>query len=85
MVLDYVLENNSDHYLESEAEKIRFFAEGRGIAPEVFTDCTGKLFHCLRRVRSRFSTGHAPLTRSCALPSSMKGWRPRQSFCDFFR
>lgn len=47
MALDYVLENSSDHYLESEAEKIRFFTEDRGIAPEVFTGSDGKLFPLL--------------------------------------
>lgn len=37
MALDYVLENDSDHYLESEEERLRFFVEDRGIAPELFT------------------------------------------------
>jgi len=47
MALDYVLENNSDHYLESEAEKVRFFTEDRRIATEVFTGSDGKLFPLL--------------------------------------
>ena len=36
MALDYVLENDTDHYLESDAERLRFFSEDRGIAPEHF-------------------------------------------------
>ena len=47
MALDYVLENLEDHYLESEAEKIDFFTETRGIAPEIFTGSDRKLFPLL--------------------------------------
>jgi hypothetical protein len=43
ITLDYVLENDSDHYLESVAERVRFFAEDRRIVPELFTDGDGKL------------------------------------------
>jgi len=38
MTLDYVLENNGDHYLESEAERIRFFEQDRRLATDLFTD-----------------------------------------------
>ncbi len=37
MTLDYVLENNRDHYLESEAERIRFFEQDRRLATDLFT------------------------------------------------
>jgi hypothetical protein len=43
MALDYVLENDDDHYLESDAERVRFFAGDRRIAPELFTDSDGSL------------------------------------------
>src|SRR5258708_6514436 len=37
MKLDYVLENDQEHYLASDEEKLRFFAEVRGIDPRRFT------------------------------------------------
>lgn len=43
MALDYVLENDSDRYLESDVERVRLFAETRGIAPYLFTDHDGHL------------------------------------------
>ncbi len=43
MVLDYILENDGDHFLESEAERVRFFVEGRSIASDLFTDSDGQL------------------------------------------
>ena len=43
MALDYVLENENDYYLASAQERLRFFAEVRGISPELFTDDDGKL------------------------------------------
>lgn len=36
MALDYVLENDNEHYLESEAERLRILTEARGIRPEAF-------------------------------------------------
>jgi hypothetical protein len=47
MVLDYVLENDNSHYLESEAERVRFFMEDRRIASELFTDNDGGLYPLL--------------------------------------
>jgi len=67
MSLDYMLENNSDHYLESEVEKVRFFTEDRGIAPEVFIGSDGKLF---------------PLLASCPI-SILDRTRPAQSLVRF--
>ena len=46
MALDYVLQNDGDHYLESDEERLRFF-EGRDISPELFTDNDGKLHSLL--------------------------------------
>lgn len=43
IALDYVLENDEDHYLESEVERVRFFTEDRGIVPETFMGTEGKL------------------------------------------
>ncbi len=43
MALDYVLENEGDHYLESEADRIRFFERVREISPDLFTDDDGRL------------------------------------------
>ncbi len=34
MALDYVLENDAEHYLVSEEDRLRFFTEVRGIRPE---------------------------------------------------
>jgi hypothetical protein len=43
MALDYVLENESDHYLEFEADRVRFFEHVRTISPRLFTDDYGRL------------------------------------------
>ena len=43
MALDYVLENENDHYLGSEGDRIRFFERVRRISPEHFTDGQGRL------------------------------------------
>ncbi len=42
IALDYVLENDTDHYLESEAERVRFFTEDRRIVSETFIGTDGK-------------------------------------------
>ena len=42
IALDYVLENDSGHYLESESERVRFFTEDRRIVPETFMGTEGK-------------------------------------------
>ena len=47
IALDYVLENDSDHYLQSEAERVRFFMEDRRIVPETFMGIEGKLHSLL--------------------------------------
>lgn len=38
MALDYVLENDGDHFFETAGERAHFFTTDRGIAPELFTD-----------------------------------------------
>ena len=38
MALDYVLENDSDHFLSSERERTRFFTETRRVARELFEE-----------------------------------------------
>ena len=43
MALDYVLENENDHYLASEADRIRFFERVRWISAEHFNDSNGRL------------------------------------------
>jgi hypothetical protein len=43
MKLDYVLENDQDHYFPSDEEKLHFFTEMRGIDPEIFTTTDGAL------------------------------------------
>jgi hypothetical protein len=47
MALDYVLENESDRYLGSSDERLRFFADVRGIPPELFTSDEGELYPLL--------------------------------------
>jgi len=47
MTLDYVLENNGDHYLESEAERIRFFERDRRLATDLFAGGDGRLYPLL--------------------------------------
>ena len=47
MALDYVLENDGDHYFETEAERIRFFVDDRRIAQELFVDDDGRLYSLL--------------------------------------
>ena len=43
MALDYVLENEDNRFLESEAERLGFFADVRGIPPELFIGDDGSL------------------------------------------
>lgn len=43
MALDYVLENENDSYLACSQKRLHFFAEVRGISPELFTDDDGRL------------------------------------------
>jgi hypothetical protein len=43
MALDYVLENEADHFLESDADRARFFMEVRRIAPVLFMDGDARL------------------------------------------
>lgn len=43
MALDYVLENENDHYLASEADRVRFFEHVRRISPAHFTDSQRRL------------------------------------------
>ncbi|HTF65728.1 MAG TPA: hypothetical protein VK638_23870 [Edaphobacter sp.] len=47
IALDYVLEYDSDHYLESDRDKADFFGRVRSIPPEFFSDRDGKLFATL--------------------------------------
>ena len=47
MTLDYVLENNGDHYLELEAERIRFFEQDRRLATDLFVGDDGRLYPLL--------------------------------------
>jgi len=47
MTLDYVLENNGDHYLESEAERVRFFEQDRRLATDLFAGDDGRLYPLL--------------------------------------
>jgi hypothetical protein len=43
ITLDHVLENDGERYLETDAEKVRFFTECRGIPHGIFADVNGKL------------------------------------------
>jgi hypothetical protein len=43
MALDYVLENEADHFLESAADRARFFVEDRRIAQALFMDGDARL------------------------------------------
>lgn len=47
MALDYVLENEGDRYLGPSDERLRFFADVRGIPPELFTSDDGELYPLL--------------------------------------
>lgn len=47
MALDYVLEKDTDRYLESDAERIRFFVEDRGVSRGFFTGDDGQLLPLL--------------------------------------
>ncbi len=63
MALDYVLENDGHHYLDSDEERLRFFAEDRGIAPDRFTDGEGRLYPLLASfpisIRDRTHPAHS--------------------------
>lgn len=43
MALDYVLENDGDHFLASALDKTHFFIESRRIAPGIVTSSEGRL------------------------------------------
>jgi hypothetical protein len=47
IALDYVLANENDHFLITEAERIHFFASERRIPRELFTDRDGRLLAML--------------------------------------
>jgi hypothetical protein len=47
IALDYVLENENDHFLESAEGRIHFFATDRHIPLELFTDGDGRLLPLL--------------------------------------
>jgi hypothetical protein len=47
IALDYVLENESDRYLGSDEERLRFFADIRSISSELFTSDDEKLYPLL--------------------------------------
>jgi hypothetical protein len=48
ITLDYILENDRDHYFESDEDKTSFFADVRKIPSEFFADSDGRLFPELR-------------------------------------
>jgi len=43
MALDYVLENEGEHFLKSDADRIYFFERVRRVSPVLFTDDDGRL------------------------------------------
>jgi hypothetical protein len=43
ITLDYILENSTERFLESDEEKVEFFAHARKLPLELFTDDRGKL------------------------------------------
>jgi hypothetical protein len=47
IALDYVLEHDGDHYLESDEDRTHFFGRVRTVPPELFSDHDGKLFAAL--------------------------------------
>lgn len=47
MALDYILENEDDRFLESEEERLGFFADVRGIQPELLTGDNRSLYPLL--------------------------------------
>jgi hypothetical protein len=47
IALDYVLQHDGDHYLESDREKTHFFANVREVSPQLFSDASGRLFPAL--------------------------------------
>jgi len=65
MALDYVLENESDRYLVSEKERLRFFSEVRGISPELFSADGGTLHPLLASfpisLADRTRPAHSPV------------------------
>lgn len=64
MALDYVLENDGDHYLESDAERIRFFTEDRRIAPHLFTHHEEQLHPLLACFPISLADGTRPVQSS---------------------
>jgi len=43
MRLDYVLENDEEHYLENEEAKLHYFTQTRGITPDLLSNSQGSL------------------------------------------
>lgn len=65
MTLDYVLENEGDRYLASEEERLHFFADLRGISPELSTGEDGALYPLLASfpvsLADRTRPAHSPV------------------------
>ncbi|MGC2160705.1 MAG: hypothetical protein WA634_02240 [Silvibacterium sp.] len=65
MALDYVLENDGHHYLESYEERLRFFSDDRSISPQLFTDDDGRLLPQLAAfpisITDRSRAAHSPV------------------------
>lgn len=64
MALDYVLENEDDHFLEAVADRAHFFASDRRIAPELFTDSDGGLHPLLASFPISLSDRTRPIQSS---------------------
>ena len=62
ITLDYVLANDGDHYLESDADKTHFFGRLRRVPREFFTDHNGKLFPALSSFPISVADRTAPAT-----------------------
>jgi hypothetical protein len=59
IALDYVLENEDDHFLGADADRTRFFANSRRIAPELFTGSDG----CIHPLLASFPIALSDRTR----------------------
>ncbi|MGA7155381.1 MAG: hypothetical protein WBY53_00960 [Acidobacteriaceae bacterium] len=65
MAIDYVLENDGHHYLESDEQRLCFFSDDRSIPPELFTNDDGRLLPLLAAspisIADRSRPAHSPV------------------------
>jgi hypothetical protein len=83
MTLDYALENDQQHYLASEAEKIDFFSGLRKVPREFFTGASGSLLPALVASAVSLSDRTTPSVSPVRFQFSDEALLTEGKFCRF--